>query len=246
MIFFRRLTSCALAALAANAFAFQQPDLVSRVDAAVHRRISAIASYQAKEHYAVYRNGSQDSTADVTVQVTESPSGKTYTTISKSGSSFFRGAVIDKLLANESEMSKPSNLEGVLLTSANYEMQPESGKASMNGRDCFIVDVKARRKDSHLLNGKLWVDAETAAIVHAEGKPAASASIFSGDVTISRDYVLIDGLAMATRAEAHSHNFLLGDTVLKIDYSDYQIQRSNSTQTASQQTAPPSKVSAQP
>ncbi|WP_263359378.1 hypothetical protein [Acidicapsa ligni] len=228
------LTLSTLACVAITTFAFQQNDVVQRVDAAVHARIDALTGYTVQEHYTLYRNGDPNPSTEVTVQVSEQHSGKTYTTISKSGSAFFRAAVIDKVLASETEMSKPAKLEGVLLTSANYNMQPEPGKVSLNNRNCVIVDLQARRKDSHLLNGKIWVDADNASIVHAEGKPAASASIFSGDITISRDYTTIDGLAMATHAEAHSHSFLLGDSVLKIDYIGYQIQRSSPAPLAKQ------------
>jgi hypothetical protein len=237
--------ACVLASLAATAGAQQEKsptpeEVIQRIDAAVHTRINSIAQYAAKEHYAIFRNGDQNSSSDVTVQAAEKPSGKTFTTISKSGSAFMRSAVIDKVLSNETEMSKPANLESVLLTSANYDMHPELGKVSLNGRECFIVDMTSKRKDPHLLNGKIWVDAGNGSIVHLEGKPSASASIFSGDIIISRDYAVIDGFAMATHAEAHSHSFLFGDTVLKIDYSDYQIQRATPDKPTTAASKPPS------
>ena len=40
-----------------------------------------------------------------------------------------------------------------------------------------------------------------------------------------RDYAKIDGFSMATHADVRSHSFLLGDTLMKIAYTDYQIER---------------------
>jgi len=103
-------------------------------------------------------------------------------------------------------------------------MQLLPGHETINGRDCIMMNLKARRKVTYLFNGKGWFDAADFTLVHLEGAPAQSVSIFAGDAAGKRDYGRINGFSMAQHAELHTHNFLLGDTLMKIDYSDYQIQ----------------------
>jgi len=201
-----------------------EAEAIQRIDNAVNFRTTHISGYSVKELYSIYRNGDAKPAAQVTVKtVYTRGTGKDYTPISATGSSMLRNIVIDKILANEKEMARAENREKVAITSANYEMHPEPGKTTMNGRECVIVTLKARHKMSYLLNGKGWFDAADFTLVHLEGAPAQSVSIFAGDTKGRRDYDHIEGFSMASYAELHSHSFLFGDTILKIDYSEYKI-----------------------
>ena len=199
--------------------------VIQRIDAAVKARVEGIASYTVQELYSIYRNGEANPSAQVTVKTAYMRGvGKEYTPISATGSSILRSAVIDKVLANEKEMAKAANRENVAVTSANYEMQLQPGHITINGRDCVTVSLKARRKTTYLFNGKGWFDSSDYTLVRLEGAPAQSVSIFAGDAAGKRDYTKVDGFSMAQHAEMKTHNFLLGETIMKIDYSDYQIQ----------------------
>jgi hypothetical protein len=207
--------------------------MIQRIDEAVLSRAKAISTYTVQEHYSLYRNGEADPSAQETIRtVYNRATGKVYTPIAQSGSSLLRSAVIDKVLAGEKEINLPANREGSWITSSNYEMQPHPGTVQIDGRQCILVDLKPLRKSPHLINGKIWVDAATFNLVRLEGSPSESPSFFAGDTTLFRDYIDIDGFSMALRAEAHSHNFLFGSTVLKIDYSGYSIQTGPSSPSA--------------
>jgi hypothetical protein len=204
-------------------------DIIQRIDAAVHARTAGVTSYTVQELYTIYRNGEKTPSAQVTVRTSYTrAAGKEYTPISQSGSSLMRSVVVDKVLANEKEMAKAANRESVAITSANYDMHPEPDtvqqNVEFNGHTCVIVDLKAKRKISYLFNGKGWFDAGDFTLVHIEGNPAASPSFFAGQTSGVRDYTRIEGFSMAQHAEMRSHSFLFGDTLMKIDYSNYQIQ----------------------
>jgi len=218
-----------------NSHAWQAPpslsdaEIIQRIDAAVHARTTSVAAYTVQELYSIYRNGETTPSAQVTVKTNYTrASGKEYTPISQTGSALMRNVVVDKVLGNEKEMAKAANRESVALTSANYEMHPEPGtvqqNVEFNGRPCIIVDLKARRKTSYLFNGKGWFDAGDLTLVHIEGNPAASPSFFAGQTGGIRDYAKVEGFSMAQHAEMRSHSFLFGDTLMKIDYRNYQIQ----------------------
>jgi outer membrane lipoprotein-sorting protein len=200
-------------------------EIIQRIDAAVRAREDAVAGYTVTEHYALYRNNGAQSVADLTVtEKFQRGTGKTYTTISQSGSAFLRGAVLERVINGEKEMSQAAIRDSVLVTSANYEMHPNPDTVQVNGRPCIVVDLKPRRKSPHLFNGKAWVDAKDFTVVRLEGTSAQNVSIFTGETAIARDYSIIDGQPMAVHAEARSHSFLMGDFVLKIDSTGYQIQ----------------------
>jgi hypothetical protein len=212
----------------------QDPNQIIRgIDEAVSHRTTHVASYTVQELYSIYRNGETTPSAQVTVKtVYTRGSGKEYTTIAQSGSALLRSNVVDRVLANEKEMAKATNREAVAITSTNYEFHPQPGIVQYNGHACVIVDLKARRKISHLFNGKGWFDAADFTLVHIEGSPAANPSFFAGQTSGVRDYIKINGFSMAQHAEMHSHSFLFGNTVMKIDYTNYQIQLDNGPPTA--------------
>jgi len=200
-------------------------DIIRGIDNAVQNRENTVASYTVQEHYAIYRNGEEKPSAEMTVQTMYKRGlGKEFTTLSQSGSGLLRGAIIEKILASEKEMSGPSVRDSVLVNSSNYEFVPEPGKVDYANRQCIVVDLKARRKSQHLFNGKAWYDASDFSVVRLEGTPAQSVSFFAGDSSVDREYQKVDGVPMAVHAEAHSHSFLLGTTVLKVDSTNYQIQ----------------------
>jgi len=224
------LLCCAVSARAWQAApSLTDAEIVQHIDAAVHARTTGIASYTVQELYTIFRNGEKTPSAQVTVRTNYTrATGKEYTPISQTGSALMRNVVVDKVLANEKEMAKAANRENIAITSANYEMHPEPASVQenvqFNGRPCVIVDLKAKRKISYLFNGKGWFDATDFTLVHIEGNPAASPSFFAGQTGGVRDYAKVEGFSMAQHAEMRSHSFLFGDTLMKIDYTGYQIQ----------------------
>jgi outer membrane lipoprotein-sorting protein len=224
------LTAIVILFLLAKITLAQQPDLgsvIANVDAAVKFRVDHIASYTVTEHYAVYRgNDETHPAAEMTVRTDyRKESGKNYTILSESGSGFIRAHVLRTLLDNEKTINIPGIREHSWFTSANYEMQLKTGNVQrQDGRDCLALAINPRRKATNMIAGTLWVDAKDGSIVRIEGTATQSPSIFTGPAQVMRQYVGMNGFAMATHARAISDSFLLGRTVVTIDYRDYQIQ----------------------
>jgi|ERR1035437_1774508 hypothetical protein len=213
--------------VAAPAQQLDPSTVIQRVDAAVKARIDSIAGYTVTEHYAVFRNNDEaNPVAEMTVKTAyRADTGKSYTTVSESGSGIIRSAVIGSILENEKRMNLPGNREGAWVTSANYEMKLRpAGIQLVDGRDCIVLDLTPRRNSPYLFNGTLCVDAKDYSIVELEGTASKSASILTGPAQIVRQYANVSGFPMATHLKAVSNSRVLGRTVVKIDYQDYQIQ----------------------
>ncbi|HEY2472059.1 MAG TPA: hypothetical protein VGI45_30010 [Terracidiphilus sp.] len=207
----------------------QIPDVgtvVQGVDASVKNRIDRIADYTVNEHYVVFRGKDENPAAEMTVQtVYRRASGKSYTILSQNGSSLMRNEVLGTLLDHEKKMSQPGNLETALVNSSNYEMKLDANpRENFQGRDCLVLDITPRRSSEYLFKGKLWVDAHDFAIVQLKGTASKTAFFLARAAEVSRQYAEIEGLPMATHAEAVSGSALLGQTVVKIDYMGYRIE----------------------
>jgi hypothetical protein len=87
-----------------------------------------------------------------------------------------------------------------------------------------VLAISPWHKAPNLIEGTIWVDAKDGSIVRLEGITSESPSIFTGPSHLMRQYVNANGFAMATHARAVSDSFLLGRTVITIDYQNYQIQ----------------------
>jgi hypothetical protein len=216
--------------LAASLTAAQQPPDISTiihgVDTSVRNRIDHLAAYTVTEHYEVFRG--KDEThpaAEMLVKTTyRKQQGKSYDIVSESGSTFWRNEVLATLLDNEKRMSLPGNVETALINSVNYEMKLDANaREQLNGRDCLVLDINPRRTSQFLFKGKVWVDARDFAIVLLKGRASKSAFFLASAADVTRQYDEVKGLPMATHAQAISASTLLGQTIVKIDYTNYQV-----------------------
>ena len=194
------------------------------IDASVHAREDHLLGYSVTEHYAVFRKHDElHPAAEMVLKTTyQRDSGKNFNVVSSSGSLLLR-KLLDEVLDTEKKMTQPSNRVAVLITPANYEMTVK-GPVTVDGRNCIAVAIKPRRQSPYLFSGTLWVDAQNQAIVQLQGVASKSPSVLTGPTQVARQYSLIDGFPMATHARAVSTSSLLGQTVIKIDYTGYQIQ----------------------
>ena len=202
-----------------------QADFIHRIDLSVAARFQSLAGYTVQEHYSIYRNADTAPAAEMTVAVVYTPEhGKQYTPISQSGSEIFRHLIFDKIIASERDMNLASARAGYFINSTNYQMQVPAETVLRNGRPCYLVTLKARRKSPYLFDGKAWFDSADASIVRLEGTPTEPSSFLTANTVVARDYTSLQGISMATRAQANTRTFLFGDTILKIDYLDYHLQ----------------------
>jgi hypothetical protein len=200
--------------------------VIRGIDAAVLARVNAIAGYTVTEHYAVFRgNDETHSVADMTVKTTyRRETGKSYEVVSQGGSAIIRRLGLDPILDSEKDINRPENVEYSWITSENYEMTLKPGTQMQDGRECLVLSINPRRKAPNLIVGTLWVDAKDYTIVRLEGVASKAPSIFAGATHMMRQYAMVDGFSMATHARAESTTFLYGKTVVKIDYSNYDIE----------------------
>jgi len=224
------LLCAALGAESAVGFAESEPDgaaVIGIIDAAVRARYDHVLGFTDNEHYAVFRGSDEvHPAAEMWVKTTYKKGvGKSYEVLKQSGSGLVIKFGLRPLLDNEKAINLPGNVEKSWFDSENYEMKLKPGGAvRMNGRDCRVLDVAAKRKAPNMIDGTLWADAKDGNIVRLEGIATKSASAFTGATHMMRDYMELSGFPMATHARAESNSWLVGRIVVTIDYSDYRLE----------------------
>jgi hypothetical protein len=218
-----------VAVLAAAVQAAQQPDaaIIRDLDAANQARFDSVLTFTDVEHYSVFRGGDEvHPAAEMTVKMTYKKGiGKDYVVLSKSGSSLIQKIGLQPLLDNEKAINDPAKVARSWFNSTNYEMRLKPGASHMiDGRPCLAVAITPRHKAPNMIEGTVWVDAETHTLVQVEGVASRSPSVFAGSTKMMRRYANMQGYAMATLARAESISMLFGKTVVTIDYSDYHFQ----------------------
>lgn len=208
----------------------QQPDqsaVIHNIDAAVAARVDNILGFTDVEHYSVYRSGDETHpVAEMTVRDTYKKGvGKQFTELSESGSGLILRFGLKSLINNDVTINLPGNVEKSWFTSANYEMKLKPGGVErLNGRDCYVLAITPRAEAPNLIIGTLWADANDGSLVQIEGVSSKSPSAFAGTTRVMRQYTNVSGFSMAMHARAESNSMLFGQTVIVIDYSNYQLQ----------------------
>ena len=129
--------------------------------------------YQVIREYRLFGAKSSSANADVVAQVDfKPPSTKGYNIQKWSGSS--RGKqIVQRVLDHEMEASK-GNQARTALTNDNYDFIL-IGETVLDGRPCYVLGLKPKRKERELISGAAWVDKRSYFILHIEGETARSA-----------------------------------------------------------------------
>jgi hypothetical protein len=124
--------------------------IVARMDEAAQRNRERYRPYVLIREFKLFSNDPQKPAAQVRAETSfVPPSKREFRILDQSGSSRGEG-IVRRLL--ESESNAASSQSGTV-SNDNYEFTLH-GEASMNGRSCYLLELKARRKEQELVNGQ--------------------------------------------------------------------------------------------
>jgi len=130
--------------------------------------------------------------------------------------------VFGKLLDAEVQASRNPEADPTRIVPENYDFKL-LGTQELNGRECYLVELKAKKKAKYLLNGKMWVDREDYAVVRLEGRPSANITFWVGKPYIEQNFAKYGGYWLASSNHSVSDSRLLGRTDLTIHYRNYEV-----------------------
>jgi hypothetical protein len=188
------LTQALICGLTPETSAPSGDQILARVEHENIRRLRVLKEYSGSRQYTLQslRFGKQ---ATVTVLMNyRETDGERYTVVSRSGSNQLNG-IIDKILASEAVASVAPERSRHQISASNYRVRL-LGAESVDGRNCYVLDLEPKMKSPFLMIGRAWVDTGSYELVQLEGQFAASMSILVGAPRIREEFVEVNGFRL--------------------------------------------------
>ncbi len=202
------------------------------------RRAEALRRYASIRIYHL-ENDKQTRRGDLVVKMTYHwPDQKEFTVLSESGSKFLRNHVLKRLVKAEVESMRDSERQRKEMDTSNYDFQLVGHERTPN-REFYVLEVVPKSKSKFLFQGKIWVDAQDFGIARMEGEPAKNPSWWITKVNIQHSYQKLGDFWLPARNETLSRVRIFGESLLTIEYKDYEL-----TEVRSLQAASPAEASA--
>jgi negative regulator of sigma E activity len=203
-------------------------EIVTRMTARDLARQSSIEGYAGMRRY-VLENQKFHKRAEMLVQVQGDKDGtKHFEVISEDGWKAAQKHVLQKMLESETETSRPEMRASARLIPENYDFA-FVGTEQVASRTAYVLEIRPKRNEHYLFEGRIWVDAEDYALVRAEGKPAKKPSFWTKSihfVQVNQKYGPV-WFPLSTQSVTEAH--LFGITDVSIEYFDYAPKIPNSS-----------------
>jgi hypothetical protein len=179
------------------------------------------APYQIIREYRLLGAKSSGAEAEVVAELDfNSPTGKGYKIQSWSGNA--RGKqVVQRILDHEVETaSSEGNQARTRLTTGNYDFTL-TGEGVLDGRPCYVLGLKPKRKEGDLILGKAWVDKNSFSVLRVEGDTAKTPSWWLKSIHVTLAFGDLGGNWLQTNIEAVADVRFLGSHTLTSRILDY-------------------------
>jgi len=108
-----------------------------------------------------------------------------YSVISFDGDTTVKNQVIARYLSVE-QQSYSVTASSVAITPHNYQFR-YTGSIEKSGERVYVFSIKPRHRKDGLIEGQIWIDGATGAVVHQEGRLTKRPSVFIRQVKLVRD-----------------------------------------------------------
>ncbi len=186
-------------------------DILARMQQADSDSRDHSVAYTVTREYQLSAEGAQQPTSNVVADISFAPpAAKEYLIVKTEGSD--RGTtIVKKVLDQEAAMA--AHHEQHELTVRNYDFAL-LGRATIDGRDCYLLQLSPKRQAVELVRGKAWVDAQDFSVRRIEGLVAKNPSLWVKNVNLTINYGEVNGVWLQTSSHAVAELRLLGTHVL--------------------------------
>jgi hypothetical protein len=187
------------------------PDLdtiVGRMQAANATRNRDLAYSVTREYKLAPEDASKTSLVIAKVNVVQS-GRKDYSITRGSGQA---ENVVRKVLDHETAAANDQSTSGEIIPQ-NYEFEYLESEP-LDGHLCYVLKLKPRRNAKDVLNGKVWIDADSYLIRQVTGSLVKNPSWWVKDVQLTLHYADIDGVWLQDSGQAIAQVRLVGKHTL--------------------------------
>jgi len=195
-------------------------EIVTRMTAYDLARQSSIEGYAGMRRY-VLENQKFHKRAEMLVQVQGDKDGtKHFEVVSEDGWKAAHKHVLHKMLESETETSRPDKRASARLIPENYDFALV-GTERVADRTTYVLEIRSKRNEHYLFEGRIWVDVEDYALVRAEGKPAKKPSFWTKTIHFVQLYQKCGPVWFPLSTQSVSEAHLFGTTDVRIEYFGY-------------------------
>ncbi len=206
-------------------------EIVTRMAAHDLARQASIEGYAGMRRY-VLENHKFHKRAEMLVQVQGDRDGtKHFEVVSEEGWGGARKHVFHKMLESETETSRPEIRANARLIPENYDFVLV-GTELVAGRAAYVLEIRPKRNEKYLFQGRIWVDAEDYALVRAEGRPAKKPSFWTKSIHFVQIYQKCGSVWFPVSTQSVTEAHLFGTTDVSIEYFDYVPKMTNPSDTS--------------
>jgi hypothetical protein len=187
------------------------------------QRQSSIEGYAGMRRY-VLENRKLKKRAEMLVRVKGDQDGtKHFEVVSEDGWRAAHKHVFRKMLESEAETSCSEMRAGAKLIPQNYDFEL-AGREQLAGRWAYVLEVRPKRREKYLFQGRIWVDAEDYALVRVEGSPAKNPSFWTKSTHFVHVYQKNGALWFPLSTQSVTEARFFGVTDVNIEYFSYSAQ----------------------
>ena len=150
------------------------------------------------------------------------PKSLLFTALHFTGDTFVKANVITRLMQSEVEHVQKDDSSSMAFSDANYKFSYK-GLQVVDGRTLHEFQVKPRKRRAGLLKGNLYLDARTGSLVHLEGAPAKSPSVFLSKIRVSQDFADFGAFTLPVHMHSEAKASIVGRTIVDVYQRDYQV-----------------------
>ena len=196
-------------------------EIVARMVAHDLARQTSIDGYDGMRRY-VLDNQKFQKRAEMLVHVQGDRDGtKHFEVVSEGGWKSAHKHVFNKMLESETETSRPGMRASTKMIPENYDFA-FVGTEILGGRAAYVLEVRPKRSEKYLFEGRVWVDAEDYALARAEGEPAKKPSFWTKSIHFVQVYQKCGPVWFPLSTQSVTEAHIFGTTDVSIEYFDYQ------------------------
>jgi hypothetical protein len=186
------------------------------------QRSAPAPSYQVTREYRLFGAKNSEPSSEVTAEVDYSPPDEKSYMIQKRAGSGRGEDVVRRILQHEVQMSAPERWAAAAIDSNNYFFE-YLGDTTLDGRRCYLLGLNPKRKETELIRGRAWVDAQSFMIRHIEGRVVKNPSWMLKTVELKIDFADFGGAWLQSGMEAVADVRFVGTQTLQSQTVDAHV-----------------------
>lgn len=132
------------------------------------------------------------------------------------------------LLKEEEKASREHDQNG-RINSAHYDFASLSLEY-LGARPCYRVQLKPWRKSKYLIDGEVWIDAKEYAVVQIKGHLSQKPSFWVKRPEVEQRFEKVQNFWLPSYHRSAVRITFVGETILTIEYSKYQVNHCHRSQ----------------